>query len=47
MCAEGYSSSLAAATLQEVGLPDATDMIGRLPGLARRRSAGRALPRLT
>lgn len=28
MCAEGYSSSLAAATLQEIGLPSATDMIG-------------------
>jgi rhodanese-related sulfurtransferase len=28
MCAEGYSSSLAAATLQQVGLPRATDMIG-------------------
>jgi rhodanese-related sulfurtransferase len=28
MCAEGYSSSLAAASLQDAGLPDATDMIG-------------------
>jgi rhodanese-related sulfurtransferase len=28
MCAEGYSSSLAAAALQEIGLPDATDMAG-------------------
>jgi rhodanese-related sulfurtransferase len=28
MCAEGYSSSLAAAALQEIGLPSATDMIG-------------------
>ena len=28
MCAEGYSSSLAAATLQEIGLAGATDMIG-------------------
>ena len=28
MCAEGYSSSLAAATLQEIGLASATDMIG-------------------
>ena len=28
MCAEGYSSSLAAATLQQIGLASATDMIG-------------------
>jgi len=28
ICAEGYSSSLAAATLQEMGLPNATDVIG-------------------
>lgn len=28
MCAEGYSSSLAAAALQEIGLTSATDMIG-------------------
>jgi rhodanese-related sulfurtransferase len=28
MCAEGYSSSLAAATLQEIGLVNATDLIG-------------------
>jgi len=28
MCAEGYSSSLAAATLQQIGLARATDMIG-------------------
>jgi rhodanese-related sulfurtransferase len=28
MCAEGYSSSLAAASLQDIGLADATDMIG-------------------
>jgi rhodanese-related sulfurtransferase len=28
MCAEGYSSSLAAASLQDVGLTDATDMVG-------------------
>jgi rhodanese-related sulfurtransferase len=27
-CDEGYASSLAAATLQELGLPHATDMIG-------------------
>jgi rhodanese-related sulfurtransferase len=28
ICDEGYQSSLAAATLQELGLPDATDVIG-------------------
>ncbi|HEY3765257.1 MAG TPA: rhodanese-like domain-containing protein [Gaiellales bacterium] len=28
MCAEGYSSSLAAASLQDCGLADATDMVG-------------------
>jgi rhodanese-related sulfurtransferase len=28
LCAEGYSSSLAAASLQEIGLVNATDMIG-------------------
>jgi rhodanese-related sulfurtransferase len=28
MCAEGYSSSLAAAALQDVGLTTATDMVG-------------------
>jgi rhodanese-related sulfurtransferase len=28
VCDEGYASSLAAATLQELGLPRATDLIG-------------------
>ena len=28
MCAQGYQSSLAAATLQEIGIRAATDMIG-------------------
>jgi len=28
MCAEGYGSSLAAATLREIGVAGATDMIG-------------------
>ena len=28
MCEQGYSSSLAAATLQRLGVTDATDMIG-------------------
>jgi rhodanese-related sulfurtransferase len=27
-CTEGYQSSLAAATLQELGLPHATDLVG-------------------
>jgi rhodanese-related sulfurtransferase len=38
VCSDGYSSSLAAATLQELGIARATDMIGgyrawRLAGL--------------
>jgi rhodanese-related sulfurtransferase len=28
VCRQGYSSSLAAASLQAVGLPNATDMVG-------------------
>jgi len=28
VCAEGYSSSLAAASLQDIGLVNATDMVG-------------------
>ena len=28
ICAEGYSSSLAAASLQDLGLVNATDVIG-------------------
>jgi len=28
VCNEGYSSSLAAATLQSLGLPHATDLVG-------------------
>jgi rhodanese-related sulfurtransferase len=28
VCSEGYSSSLAAAALQDVGVPRATDLIG-------------------
>ena len=28
MCQEGYASSLAAATLLDIGVNDATDMIG-------------------
>jgi rhodanese-related sulfurtransferase len=28
VCNEGFSSSLAAATLRQLGLPDATDMVG-------------------
>ena len=39
MCDEGYQSSLAAATMQQLGMPRATDLIGgfrawRLAGLA-------------
>jgi rhodanese-related sulfurtransferase len=37
LCAEGYQSSLAAATLHELGLTDATDVIG---GFAAWRAAG-------
>lgn len=32
MCAEGYQSSLAAATLQQMGIVDATDMIDGFDG---------------
>ena len=32
VCAEGYSSSLAAASLQDVGLVNATDVIGGFEG---------------
>jgi rhodanese-related sulfurtransferase len=32
MCAEGYQSSLAAATLQELGVADATDLIDGYDG---------------
>jgi rhodanese-related sulfurtransferase len=34
VCNEGYSSSLAAATLRELGLRRATDLVGGLPRLA-------------
>jgi rhodanese-related sulfurtransferase len=37
VCAEGYSSSLAAASLQDIGLVNATDVIG---GFAAWKSAG-------
>jgi rhodanese-related sulfurtransferase len=37
MCAEGYSSSLAAASLQDIGLINATDVIG---GFAAWKAAG-------
>jgi|SRR5690242_4671329 len=37
MCAEGYSSSLAAASLQDLGLVNATDVIG---GFAAWKAAG-------
>ena len=32
MCAQGYQSSLAAATLQEFGVADATDLIDGYDG---------------
>ena len=35
MCAEGYSSSLVAATLQDLGLSRATDLIGGFKAWAR------------
>ena len=35
MCAEGYSSSLAAATLQDLGLSRATDLAGGFEAWAR------------
>jgi rhodanese-related sulfurtransferase len=40
MCDEGYQSSLAAATLQQLGLPRATDLIG---GFQAWRDAGLAV----
>ena len=40
ICAEGYQSSLAAATLHDLGITDATDVIRRLRRLARSRIAG-------
>ena len=40
MCDEGYQSSLAAATLKQVGLPRATDLIG---GFQAWRAAGLAV----
>lgn len=43
VCAEGYTSSLAAAALQEIGLWRATDLIG---GFAAWRAAGLAVVRV-
>jgi rhodanese-related sulfurtransferase len=40
MCDEGYQSSLAAATLQQLGLPLATDLVG---GFQAWRAAGLAV----
>lgn len=42
ICAEGYSSSLAAASLQDLGLRNATDVIDGFDGW---RSAGLAIER--
>jgi rhodanese-related sulfurtransferase len=36
VCQQGYSSSLAAASLQQVGLPNATDLVGGFEEWARR-----------
>src|SRR5262249_22979683 len=44
ICAEGCQSSLAAATLQELGRPDATDVIR---GFAAWRAAGLPMRRLS
>ena len=41
VCDEGYASSLAAATLQSIGLAAATDLVGRLPGVGGGRAPGR------
>ena len=48
LCQEGYTSSLAAAALHELGVWRATDVSGRVRGLAGVRSAaaGRARPPL-
>jgi rhodanese-related sulfurtransferase len=32
VCSDGYSSSLAAETLQRIGLPRATDLVGGYRG---------------
>jgi rhodanese-related sulfurtransferase len=40
VCAEGYSSSLAAAVLQELGVTGATDLVGGFQALAERRLTG-------
>jgi len=41
VCNEGYSSSLAAATLQELGLHRATDLVGGYQQWSRSRSSAR------
>jgi rhodanese-related sulfurtransferase len=43
ICAEGYSSSLAAASLQDLGLVNATDVIG---GVEAWKAAGLPLRKL-
>jgi rhodanese-related sulfurtransferase len=42
VCNEGYSSSLAAATLQDLGLYRATDLVGGFQGWPTLRSCGDA-----
>ncbi len=44
VCQEGYQSSLAAATLQELGLPRATDLEGGFLAWRARRAAGPGAP---
>jgi rhodanese-related sulfurtransferase len=40
MCNEGYQSSLAAAVLQDLGLHDATDLVGGYQAWRQRRACG-------
>ncbi len=41
ICSEGYASSFAAATLRQLGLHRATDVVGGFAGVARGRAAER------
>lgn len=44
VCNEGYASSLAAATLQQLGLRGATDLAGGFQAVLAMRAAGEAAP---
>ena len=44
VCNEGYASSLAAATLQQLGLRRATDLAGGFQAVLAMRAAGEAAP---